>query len=291
MPTLRELISGNEVIVAPAALNPMMAKLAQAAGFRALYLSGGSLGWLKAVTEATLSLTEMVDVGLDIRTVCDLPLILDAAGGWGDPMHMRRTIALAETAGFSAIEIEDVVLPKRAHHHIGKEHVISEELMVDKIREAVAARRSDEFLIIARTDSTKTHGIEEAVRRAEAYRRAGADLLFVWSHDATEMRIVGERLGGDGPLMIFAERDGTGALKIPLPELAQLGYRIVGVPILPLLSMHRALRQTYAHLAASTLDPAFDEGGAEGEMQRVYKTVELERLLEIERRTVEQHAN
>jgi 2-methylisocitrate lyase-like PEP mutase family enzyme len=263
----------------------MMAKLAQAAGFRALYLSGGSLGWLKSVTEATLSLTEMVEAGIDIGSVCSLPLILDAAGGWGDPMHLHRTIKTAERAGFSAIEFEDVVLPKRAHHHVGQDHVVSQEFMEAKIREAIAARTDPNFIIIARTDSVKTHGIDEALKRAEGFRRAGADVVFVWTRSAKDMRMVGERI--PGPLMVFADRDGTGAMQVPLPELGKLGYRIIGVPILPLLSMHRALRQTYAALAAGELDPAFGPAGAEGELESVFKTVELESLLEIERRTVE----
>ena len=285
MPTLKDLIAGDEVIVAPAALTPMMAKLAEAAGFRALYLSGGSLGWQKCVTEATLSLTEMADAGADIRAVCALPLILDAAGGWGDPMHMHRTVAVAERAGFSAIEIEDVVLPKRAHHHIGTEHVIPIELMEAKIREAVAARTDPNFLIVGRTDSVKTHGIDEAVRRGERMHQAGADVLFVWTHSADDMRAIGRRL--PKPLMCFAERDGTGSLAIPVTEMATLGFRLMGVPILPLLSMHRALAQTYASLAKFELDPAFGPGGADREMKRVYQTVDLERLLDVERRTVE----
>jgi 2-methylisocitrate lyase-like PEP mutase family enzyme len=283
--TLRDILAGGEAVVAPAALNAMMAKLAQAAGFRLLYLSGGSLGWLKAVTEATLSLTEMIEAGIDIASVCDLPLILDAAGGWGDPMHVQRTVKMAERAGFSAIEIEDVVLPKRAHHHIGRDHVVPQEFMEAKIREAVATRTNPDFAIIARTDAVKTHGIDEALKRAEGFRRAGADVIFVWTRSGADMRAVGERIGG--PLMVFADRDGTGALQVPLAELGKLGYRIIGVPILPLLSMHRALRQTYAALAAGERDPAFGAAGAEGELQAVYKTVELETLLEIERRTFE----
>ncbi len=83
----------------------------------------------------------MCQAALDIRTACTLPLILDAAPGWGDPMHMHRTINMSEAAGFAAIEIEDQILPKRAHHHAGIEHMVPLELMVEKLREAVAARR------------------------------------------------------------------------------------------------------------------------------------------------------
>src|SRR5215467_8692243 len=104
---------GKELIVAPVALNPIMARLAEDAGFEALYLSGGSLGWLKCVSEANITLPEMAQVAVDIRVACKLPLILDAGGGWGDPAHLHRTISLTEAAGFAAIEIEDQVLPRR----------------------------------------------------------------------------------------------------------------------------------------------------------------------------------
>ena len=100
------------------------------------------MGYVKCGTEANLSLTEMVQAAVDIPTVCPLPLILDGACGWGDPMHVARTIRMSEAAGFSAIEIEDQILPKRAHHHVGTEHIIPAEAMVDKVKEAVASLRS-----------------------------------------------------------------------------------------------------------------------------------------------------
>src|ERR1700742_210866 len=151
LPTLKDLIAGDDLIVAPVALNPIMARLAEEAGFKAVYLSGGSLGWLKCVTEANLSLPELAEIAVDMRAVCKLPIILDAGGGWGDPMHVHRTIALSEAAGFSAIEIEDQLLPRRVEHHIGIDNLVTTELMVDKVKEALAARRDPNFLIIART--------------------------------------------------------------------------------------------------------------------------------------------
>ena len=95
MANFRELMNGGELIVAPCALNPIMARLAEDAGFKAVYLSGGSLGWLKCVTEANLTLPELAEIAVDMRAVCKLPIVLDAGGGWGDPMHMHRTIALS----------------------------------------------------------------------------------------------------------------------------------------------------------------------------------------------------
>ena len=120
MSTLKDMIAGNELVVAPCALNPMMARLAEDAGFKAVYLSGGSLGWLKCVTEANLSLTDMVELGVDIRGSTRIPIVLDAGGGWGEPVHLHRTIAMVEVAGFAAIEIEDQYLPRRVQHHIGE---------------------------------------------------------------------------------------------------------------------------------------------------------------------------
>jgi len=159
MNEFRRLIAGPEPVYAPLVSNPISALLAQAAGFRALYLGGGSMGYIKGGTEANLSLTEMAQAAVDIRTVCPLPLILDGACGWGDPMHVRRTIAMSEAAGFAAIEIEDQLIPKRAHHHIGIEHMIPSELMEAKIRAAAAARHDPDFVIIGRTNALRSAGI------------------------------------------------------------------------------------------------------------------------------------
>jgi methylisocitrate lyase len=129
-------------VTAPLVLNPLMARMAEAAGFPAGYLGGGSTGYQKVALEANLNVTEMCQTAVDIGAVSSLPLILDGACGYGDPMHMHRTIGMSEAAGFQAIEIEDQLVPKRAHHHAGIEHMISLELMAAKVKEAVAARRN-----------------------------------------------------------------------------------------------------------------------------------------------------
>ena len=182
-----------------------MARIAEEAGFKAVYMSGGSLGWLKCVTEANITLPEMVEIAVDIRAVCRLPIILDAGGGWGDPMHVHRTIALTEAAGFAAIEIEDQLLPRRVEHHIGIDNLVDTGHMVDKIMEAIAARTDPNLVIVARTNTRRVHGLDDALRRGDAFHRAGADMLFIYTRDAEEMRFVGERL--PAPLMttgIFA---------------------------------------------------------------------------------------
>jgi 2-methylisocitrate lyase-like PEP mutase family enzyme len=283
--TLRSMLDGPEPVFAPLVLNPLMARLAERAGFPALYLGGGSLGYVTCFTEANLTVTEMAQAALDIRAACSLPLILDGACGWGDPMHMRRTIPLAEAAGFAAIEIEDQLLPKRAHHHVGIEHIIPLELMVAKVEEAVRARRSPDFLIIARTNAARQkNGLDEALRRGEAMRKAGADILLVLPGKPGEARIIGESLAGPKMFMMSGSRLTDSGMTVA--ELAGLGYRLFVDPTTPLMVMHRALRQCYAAMKAGQPDPLIGTD-TRGEQHILHETIDLETLLEIERRTVE----
>jgi methylisocitrate lyase len=281
---LSTLIRGKDVVVAPLALNAIMAKLAEASGFKALYMSGGSLGWLKCVTEANITLPEMVDVAIEMRSVCKLPIILDAGGGWGDPMHQHRTIALTEAAGFAAIEIEDQLLPRRVEHHIGVDYLVPLELMIDKVKEAVAARTDPDLVIIGRTNARRAYNLDEALRRAEAIKKAGADMLFIHTRNAEEMRIVGERL--PAPLMAFAPEDGFIAGEPTKADYESWGIRLAVSSGTAFAAMYKAVRQSYEHFAAGTLDPFLGRGGANVQMKASHVTTGLPKLLEIERRTV-----
>ncbi len=186
---LRTLVAGNRALIAPAVFNPLSAKLAANAGFEVLYLGGGTLGYLNCCLEANLNITQVCQAGIDIRAVTNVPLILDGAAGFGDPMHMYHTICMSEAAGFAAIEIEDQILPKRAHHHMGKEHMVPLELMAAKVREAVKARRDPDFMIIARSNGIRgPGGMADAIARGKAYRDAGADMLYFSVRNAAEAR-------------------------------------------------------------------------------------------------------
>jgi 2-methylisocitrate lyase-like PEP mutase family enzyme len=283
----RDLIAGNELIVAPVALNPIMARLAEEAGFRAVYLSGGSLGWVKCVTEANLSLSELADVAVDIRAACKLPIVLDAGGGWGDPVHVHRTIALAEAAGFAAIEIEDQLLPRRVEHHVGIDHLVPTEFMLKKLEEALAARTDPGLMIIARTNARRVGGLDEALRRSEAFHEAGADMVFCYTRNAEEMRKVGERL--PPPLMMFAPPDGFSTFGLSQRDCAALGYRLAASSGTAFAAMYKAVRQSYLCLAEDKMDPFLGPGGADQQMKAAQDTCGLDRLLEIERRTMKDH--
>ena len=284
MPKLRELIAGSELIVAPVALNPIMARMAAQAGFKAVYLSGGSLGWYKCVTEANITLPEMAQVAVDMRAACPLPIILDAGGGWGDPMHVQRTIALTEAAGFEAIEIEDQLLPRRAEHHVGIEHLVPTEFMVEKVKAALAARSNGDLIIVARTNARRLDGLDEALRRGEAFKQAGADMLFMYTRDAEEMRIIGERL--PPPLMTFAPPDGFADFPLKERDFAALGFRIAASSGSAFAAMVKALRLSYRALAHDKPNPFMAKGEVEQEMKAAMAVTGLDQLLEIERRTM-----
>jgi methylisocitrate lyase len=283
--SLRARLHDALPITAPLVLNPLMARLAEAAGFPAGYLGGGATGYAKVALEANLNLTEMCQAALDIRAVAALPLILDGACGYGDPMHMHRTVGMAEAAGFAAIEIEDQLVPKRAHHHVGIEHMIPIELMAAKVKEAVAARRSPDFLIVGRTNAMRASNLDDALRRGEAYRRAGADLVLLsMAHTPEQLRTIAERLGG--PLMYLAGRGGLAGSGLTLKDLGGLGYKIVADPSTPLLAAFVAWQKVYADLARDfgSAQAKTDWSPVEHEMLKV---IDIERLLAVERATVE----
>ena len=285
MAKLRDMIAGREPVLAPLVLNPLMAKLAENAGFRALYLGGGATGYLKIYLEATLTVTEMCQAAIEIGAATPLPLIFDAAAGFGDPMHMRRTIAMSEAAGFQAIEIEDQWLPKRAHHHIGLEHMVEKEIMAAKVAEAVRARRGEDLLIVARTNAVRASNMDDALARVEAYRAAGADLLLLSPRNAEEARFIAERLGG--PLMYLASPGGMADIGIPAQEMADMGWKIIADPQTQFLALYERSKALYREMADSFSSTAHSPEGWRALQDELHDDIGLEVLLDIERRTVE----
>jgi methylisocitrate lyase len=160
--------------------------------------------------------------------------------------------------------------------------------MEAKIAEAVAARRDRDFLIIARTNASRVTDLDDALRRAEAFHRCGADVLLVMPRNFEELRTIGERL--PAPLMYMLPTEGIQAVPFDRQTLCDWGFRLVIDPATPLFSMTAALRRCYEALARSTTDPTTG-GDAKSEERAVLDAIGLEGLLAIERRTVERDAN
>jgi methylisocitrate lyase len=160
-------------------INAYAARLAEAVGFRAIYLSGGGVA-ANSLGVPDLGISTMEDVLTDVRRITDaclLPLLVDIDTGWGGAFNIARTIRQTIKAGAAAVHIEDQVSAKRCGHRPGKELVAAEE-MVDRIKAAVDARTDPEFVIMARTDALAGEGLERAIERAQAYVAAGADMIF-----------------------------------------------------------------------------------------------------------------
>lgn len=160
-------------------INAYTARLAEASGFRALYLSGGGVA-ANSLGVPDLGISSMEDVLTDLRRITDasaLPVLVDIDTGWGSAFNIARTIRAMEKGGAAAVHIEDQVSVKRCGHRPGKE-LVSPGEMADRIRAAVDARRNRQFLVMARTDALANEGLGRAIERAQAYVAAGADMIF-----------------------------------------------------------------------------------------------------------------
>lgn len=225
---LRALFSKEELLSAPGVYDGLSARIAEAAGFAALYISGGAIARSMGYPDVGLvTLTEMQKRLEEIRAVTTLPLIVDADTGYGNAINVIRTIRAYERAGAAALHIEDQVEPKRCGHYEGKQ-VVGVAEMVQKIQAAVEARGESELVLIARTDARAVLGVDAAIERGNAYAEAGADVIFVEAPQSIEEI---ERIARavTAPLLINMFWGGKTPL-VPAEQLAALGYRIMIVP-------------------------------------------------------------
>lgn len=202
MPSIREQMD-KDLCLAPGVYDALSARMAQQAGFETVYLSGASVAYtrLGGPDIGLLGLTEIADVLRNISEQTDVNVIVDADTGFGNAINVMRTVRLLEREGAGAIQLEDQGFPKRCGHLKGKS-LVSKAEMVGKLKAAVDGRRSENTLIIGRTDAIAVNGIDDAIERAVAYKNAGADIVFVEGYrgQAHVDRIM-QALGGQVPLM------------------------------------------------------------------------------------------
>jgi 2-methylisocitrate lyase-like PEP mutase family enzyme len=245
---LPELLAGGEMVLAPGCYDALGARLVEEAGFSAAYMTGfgSAASRLGQPDVGLLSLPEMVDNARRIAAAVEIPVIADADTGYGNAINVIRTVHEFEAAGVAAIHLEDQVMPKQCGHMEGK-HVIPAAEMAAKVSAAVAARRSPDFLIIARTDARAMEGLEAALDRARIYREAGADVLFVEAPQSAQEIEVIARSFPDVPLLFnYAEGGKTPAVTHQF--LRELGFRLVIFPLSTLLVATAAMRSVLAQI-------------------------------------------
>jgi 2,3-dimethylmalate lyase len=247
---LRECFEAGEMVLAPGCYDALGARLIEEAGFPAAYMTGfgTAASQLGRPDIGLTSLTEMVDNAHRIAEAVDIPVIADADTGYGNSINVIRTVREYEAAGVSAIHLEDQVMPKRCGHMEGKVVVPAGE-MAAKVAAAVAARRSPDFLIIARTDARAVEGLDAALSRARAYREAGADALFVEAPQSEAEIEAVARAFPDVPLL-FNYAEGGKTPPVSHAFLRDLGFRLVIFPLTVLLAATGAIRSALARVKA-----------------------------------------
>jgi 2-methylisocitrate lyase-like PEP mutase family enzyme len=279
MTALKDLITNGSFISAPGVFDPLSARVAEQSGANALYMTGyGVSASLLGKPDAGLvSYREMVD---RVRAICEVttvPLIADGDTGFGGLANVRQAVQGYENAGASAIQIEDQEYPKRCGHTRNRK-VISTEDMVRKIELACETRQRDTFFIVARTDARTEHGLDEALSRAEAYRSAGADVLFVESPESLdEMRMINEQLSGTPTLANM-----VGGGKTPMlqdAELRALGYDIAIHPVYLLGAAVTAMRE-----ALKTLNATGEEASSAATLDELNTLVDFESVWALDER-------
>ncbi len=246
---LHELVAARRGVVVPGAYDCVSAKLVEEAGFAAVYMTGygTSASRLGFPDLGFAGLAEMVDHARNMAAAVSIPLIADADTGYGNALNVRRTVQLYEAAGVAALHLEDQALPKRCGHLAGKQVVPLEEF-AQKIRAAVEARTDPDLLIIARTDAIAVTGFDDALRRAEAAAKAGADVLFVEA-PTTENQIERIARSFDTPLLFNYAPGGRSPL-LPFGRLRALGYAIILLPVDTLFVAAKAIQGFLAGVKA-----------------------------------------
>ena len=255
---LRARLVRPPILIAPGVYDPLTALIAERAGFEALYVSGAAIAYtrLGRPDVGLVSLSEVVDTVALIRDRVDSNLIVDADTGYGNALNVERTVRLLERAGASAIQLEDQDFPKRCGHLDNKALIPAAE-MAGKIKAAVDARRSDDTLIIARTDAVAVEGFDQAAARAARYRDAGADMLFIEApRERAELARIGALMGKATPLMANMVEGGKTPM-LSAQELQALGFAMVIFPGAIVRALAKTAEDFYAALKAHGSSESF----------------------------------
>jgi 2-methylisocitrate lyase-like PEP mutase family enzyme len=270
--TLKSLLAAGEFIVAPGVFEMLSAKIADGLGFKALYMTGYgiSASHLGLADAGLVTYRDMVERARTIAQGTRTPLIADADTGFGGLINVRETVRGYEAAGVQAIQIEDQEMPKKCGHTPNR-RVVPLADAVKRIEVAVESRRSRDFLVIARTDSRTGQGLDEAIRRAKAFAKAGADILFVEAPESEqEFKRVGAELAGSAKLLANMVPTGKSPV-VAAEKLKGYGFSIAIYPSAGMGPVCSALRSSYEFL--------LKHGSTEGSPVPAYDMKQLHELV------------
>lgn len=270
---LRRHIEDDEILMIPVAHDALCARIAEQSGFKAVFTAGyaNSAALLGKPDVSLLTLTEMAEAASRMVDAVNVPVFADGDTGHGNVTNVIRTVRLFEKAGVAGLFLEDQAYPKRCGHMAGKEVVAPEE-MVHKLRAALDARSDPDLVIMARTDALAVNGIEDAIQRANLYREAGADLIFVEAPESVEQmkRIIREV---DAPQMVNMLPGGRTPM-LTAKELEEIGYSVVAYATACTYAVAMAARELFDALRQS--------GTTEGLEDRMMTFDEFNRLVGLE---------
>ncbi|EYR63078.1 methylisocitrate lyase [Actinotalea ferrariae CF5-4] len=269
---LRRRLAGDELLRFPGAFNPLSARLIQDKGFEGVYISGAVLSADLGLPDIGLTTaTEVAERSRQITRMTDLPALVDADTGFGEPMNVARTVQTLEDAGLAGLHVEDQVNPKRCGHLDGKQ-VVDLATAVQRVRAAVEARRDPSFLIMARTDVRAVEGLSVAIDRAKALVDAGADAIFPEAMAGLgEFEAVAKAV--DVPVLANMTEFGKADL-LTNAELASAGIRMVIYPV--------SLLRVAMGAAERALDTLAAEGSLRAEVPGMQHRSRLYELLDYE---------
>ena len=245
--TIAQCLRDGEFVLAPGIFDLISARMADSKGFKAIYMTGYGIAasYLGQPDAGYATYIDMVGRASQVTSRTTTPLIADADTGFGGPLNVQHTIRGYEKAGVQAIQIEDQEFPKKCGHTLGR-RVVPIEDMVTKIEVAAEARESDDFLIIARTDSRTTLGLDEALRRGEAFAKAGADIVFIESPESLdEMKTICANF--DKPCFANMVEGGRTPL-LSAAELEDIGFKMAIFPGTGFLATAQVLSNVYGAL-------------------------------------------
>jgi 2,3-dimethylmalate lyase len=255
---LRELIARKEIVMAPGAHDAFSAKLAESVGFEAVYMSGfGTAASVLGLPDiGFLTMTEMAANAKRMSDAVSIPVIADADTGYGNHLNVMRTVEEYERGGVAALQIEDQVSPKRCGHMEGHRLIPAEE-MAAKIRAAVRARKDPDLVLIARTDAISAEGFDEAIKRGNLYRDAGADLLFIEAPTEVDQLACIPQLINGPTLVNLAPK--TPYLHVQKYE--EMGYAMAIYPPVSITCVYAALKEKLTELKTEGMNRDGGHGG------------------------------